>query len=216
MATLITEMVEEVKYLVEEVTPGQKSYYISGIFMQANKQNRNGRVYPKALLQREAARYTVNYINPNRAFSELGHPDTPTINLDRVSHMIKELREQGDDFWGKAKILDTPYGKMVKNFIDEGAKLGVSTRGLGTLKEQNGVKMVQDDFHLTAIDIVSDPSASDAWVQGLMENKEWIRSHGGTWVEAEYNNAKKALNDANRKDYEEVKARAFADFLKHL
>lgn len=213
---LLQEMVlDEVEFLTEETIPGQKQYFISGIFMQANRKNRNGRLYPKQLLQRECARYNLNYINQNRAFSELGHPDTPTINLDRVSHMVKELKESGDDFYGKAKILDTPYGKIVKNFIDEKAKLGVSTRGLGTLKEQNGSKLVQDDFMLTAIDIVADPSGADCWVGGVMEGKDWVLK-AGSWEEVDYDQAKKALNEATRTDYEDVKIRLFKDFLNRL
>lgn len=213
---LITEVVEDFKYLTEENTPGQKQYYIEGIFLQAEKQNRNGRVYPLNVLQKEVARYTSNYIMQNRAFGELGHPDTPTINLDRVSHMIKELKQEGTNYIGKAKILDTPYGKIVKNFIDEGAKLGVSSRGLGSLKSKNGVNQVQDDFYLaTPADIVADPSAPDAFVRAIMENKEWVIENG-QWKEIDYDRAKKALNEANRKDIEEVALRIFKNFMSKL
>ena len=213
---LIKEVVEEVRYLTEENTMGQKEHYIEGVFLQAERQNRNGRVYPMDILQREVARYTSNYIMQNRAFGELGHPDTPTINLDRVSHMIKDLRQEGTNYIGKAKILDTPYGKIVKNLIDEGARLGVSSRGLGSLKPKNGVNLVQDDFYLaTAADIVADPSAPDAFVRGIMEGKEWIIENG-QWKEVDYDHAKKALNEANRRDIEDVKLRLFKNFLSKL
>lgn len=209
-------MVEEVKFLTEDSTSGgPKDYYIEGIFMQAAKKNRNGRIYPKELLQREAARYMKNYINPNRAFGELGHPESPTINLDRVSHMVKNLTEDGNNFWGRAKILDTPYGKIVKNFIDEGAKLGVSTRGLGSLTKQSDYDLVQDDFFLAAIDVVADPSAADAMVQGILENKEWILE-AGTWKEVHLIEAKKSIKTASRGQIESVKLSLFEDFLKGL
>ena len=169
---LIQEEIEEVQYLTEDAVDGKRSYIIEGVFLQAEKKNRNGRMYPRDLLSREVARYNVNYVQQNRAFGELGHPDSPTINLDRVSHMIKSLTPDGSNFIGRAKILDTPYGKIVKNLIDEGARLGVSSRGLGSLRAQNGVQMVQDDFYLaTAADIVADPSAPDAFVRGIMEGK---------------------------------------------
>lgn len=214
---LIAEQVEDIKYLTEEVGPDKaKTYYIEGIFLQANKKNRNGRMYPKDILQREVARYTVNYIVPNRAFGELGHPDSPTINLDRVSHVVKNLKEDGDNYFGRAKILDTPYGKIVKNFIDEGVKLGVSSRGLGSLKSVGGTNMVQDDFFLaSAADIVADPSAPDAFVQGIMEGKEWILEGTG-WKEIDYNAAKKAIEEAAQKDLEAIKIKVFEDFINKL
>lgn len=213
---LIKEVYEEVRYLTEENSTGQRDHFIEGVFLQAEKQNRNGRLYPMDILQREVARYNANYIMQNRAFGELGHPDTPTINLDRVSHMIKDLRQEGTNYVGKAKILDTPYGKIVKNLIDEGARLGVSSRGLGSLKARNGVNMVQDDFYLaTAADIVADPSAPDAFVRGIMEGKEWILENGH-WKEVDYDRAKKALNEAHRKDLEEVKLRVFKNFISKL
>jgi hypothetical protein len=213
---LITEEVEDVKYLTEETKDGKKNYMIEGIFLQSNRKNRNGRIYPKDILQREAARYTANYINQKRAFGELGHPDTPTINLDRVSHMIQSLKEDGDNYIGRAKILDTPYGKIVKSLIDEGAKLGVSSRGLGSLKSHSGANMVQDDFYLaTAADIVADPSAPDAFVRGIREGKEWILE-GGAFKEIDVEKAQKMLNEASRNDYEEVKLRLFEKFLSKL
>jgi hypothetical protein len=180
---LITEINENV--VTEAISPtigknGLKEYFIQGVFLQANIQNRNGRVYPFDILEKEVARYNQAYISQNRALGELGHPDGPTINMERASHLIKELFREGNNFIGKAKILDTPYGKIVKNLIDEGVKLGVSSRGMGTLKETSGgIQEVQDDFFLaTAADIVADPSAPAAFVQGLREGKEWVWDNG--------------------------------------
>lgn len=213
---LIKEEIEQVRYLTEESVDGKKNYIIEGIFLQAERKNRNGRVYPKEILAREVARYNQNYIQQKRAFGELGHPDSPTINLDRVSHMITSLTPDGANFVGKAKILDTPYGKIVKSLIDEGAQLGVSSRGLGSLRTQNGTHMVQDDFHLaTAADIVADPSAPDAFVRGIMEGKEWVFQNG-SFKEIDYDRTKKALNEATKADYEEVKLRAFNKFMSKL
>ena len=173
---LITELNEEVKYVVEEVDGKKKNYFIEGVFMQGDIKNRNGRMYPKEVLAKEAARYNKEYIQKNKAYGELGHPQGPTINLERVSHMIKSLVPEGSNFIGKAKILDTPYGNIVKSLIDEGAQLGVSSRGMGTLKEkQGGAQEVQSDFMLsTAADIVADPSAPEAFVNGVMEGVEWV------------------------------------------
>ena len=177
---LIVEENENV--IIESVTEGSgpgKSYFIQGVFLQANLQNRNGRVYPMDILEKEVARYNQAYVSQSRALGELGHPDGPTINMERASHLIKELYKEGNNFIGKAKILDTPYGKIVKALIDEGVKLGVSSRGMGTLKERNGVQEVQHDFYLaTAADIVADPSAPSAFVQGVMEGKEWVWNNG--------------------------------------
>ena len=213
---LIKEEIEQVRYLTEESVDGKKNYIIEGIFLQAERKNRNGRVYPREILAREVARYNQNYIQQKRAFGELGHPDSPTINLDRVSHMITSLTPDGANFVGKAKILDTPYGKIVKSLIDEGAQLGVSSRGLGSLRTQNGTHMVQDDFHLaTAADIVADPSAPDAFVRGIMEGKEWVFQNG-SFKEIDYDRTKKALNEATKADYEEVKLRAFNKFMSKL
>jgi hypothetical protein len=176
---LIKEHTEEVKYLVEEKLGKGKEYFIEGVFLQSNLKNRNGRVYPTEILDKEVKRYNEEYVTKNRAFGELGHPDSPTINLDRVSHMIKSLRREGDNFIGKAKIMDTPYGKIVKSLIDEGATLGVSSRGMGSLAQKGGVSMVQNDFTLaTAADIVADPSAPNAFVEGVMESKEWVMVDG--------------------------------------
>jgi hypothetical protein len=213
---LISEEVLDVKYLVEADSKGIKQHYIEGVFMQSEVKNRNGRVYPQHILSREVDRYNQNYIQKNRAFGELGHPDSPSINLDRVSHMITKLHADGNNFIGKAKILDTPNGKIVKSLLNGGASLGVSTRGVGSLKESNGVKMVCDDFHLaTAADIVADPSAPDAFVQGIMEGKEWILDGTG-WKEIDYDRAKRQLQEASKADIEAVSLRIFENFMSKL
>jgi hypothetical protein len=212
---LISEALQDVQFMTEEVA-GLKQYYISGIFMQANQKNRNGRVYPSDILEREVKRYSDTYITSNRAFGELGHPDGPTINLDRVSHMIKELYKDGDNFIGKAKIMDTPMGKIVKNLMDEGATLGVSSRGMGSLKQSQGVNVVQSDFYLsTAADIVADPSAPDAFVDGIMEGKEWIWDNG-VLKESAIGEYKKQIALATSIQLEEVKIRLFSDFIQKL
>lgn len=212
---LIKEDLVEVRYLVETVN-GKQEHFIEGIFMQAEKKNRNGRVYPKDTLSKEAERYNREYVQKNRAFGELGHPDSPTINLDRVSHMITKLYPDGNNFIGKAKILDTPNGKIVKSLLDGGATLGVSTRGVGSLKPQNGYQVVQDDFHLaTAADIVADPSAPDAFVRGIMEGKEWILDGTG-WKEIDYDYAKKQIQGASQNQIEDVALRLFENFMSKL
>ena len=176
---LISESIEEVEYLFEQDTEGKKNYKIRGPFLQAEIKNRNGRIYPLSILEKEVGRYNKEYIQKNRAFGELGHPDGPTVNLERVSHMITGLHPDGNNFIGEAKVMDTPYGKIVKNLIDEGAKLGVSSRGMGSLEPRRGVNFVKDDFYLaTAADIVADPSAPNAFVEGIMEGKEWIWDNG--------------------------------------
>ena len=174
------ELMEDVEMLVEkDETTDKKEYFIKGVFLQAEQKNRNGRVYPLETMQKEVDRYSKQYIDTNRAFGELGHPDGPTTNLERVSHMVKELKQDGPNFVGKAKIMETPYGKIVKNLIDEGAKLGVSSRGMGSLKTLGGSQIVQDDFHLaTAGDIVADPSAPMAFVECIMEGRDWIWNNG--------------------------------------
>ena len=182
---LISEEATNVEFLTEATKSGGKNYFIEGIFMQANKKNRNGRIYPTEVLQKEAKRYTTEFIKKKRAFGELGHPDGPTVNLERVSHMIEELEEVDQNFMGRAKILDTPYGKIVKSLIDEGAQLGVSSRGMGSLKSgKDGISEVQGDFYLaTAADIVADPSAPDAFVAGIMEGAEWIyNASTNSWI----------------------------------
>ena len=176
---LISESIEDVDYLIEYDETGKKNYKIKGPFLQAEIKNRNGRIYPMSILEKEVNRYNKEYIQKNRAFGELGHPDGPTVNLERVSHMITALHPDGTNFIGEAKIMDTPYGKIVKNLIDEGAKLGVSSRGMGSLAPQRGAHVVKDDFYLaTAADIVADPSAPNAFVEGIMEGKEWVWDNG--------------------------------------
>jgi len=214
---LIKEHTEEVKLIVEAKADGKaKDYYIEGVFLQANLKNRNNRMYPRPILEKEVNRYTNEYINKNRAFGELGHPDTPSINLDRVSHMIKSLKLEGDNFIGRAKIMDTPYGKIVKSLIDEGAQVGVSSRGLGSVAEKNGVNMVQDDFMLaTAADIVADPSAPDAFVEGIMEGKEWIyNASTKSWMIAEQ--IRSDIKQMTAKQVGENQARMFETFLNSL
>ena len=176
---LISESIEDIEYITEDDADGKKNYRIRGVFLQAEVKNRNGRIYPMAVLEKEVSRYNKEYVNKNRAFGELGHPDGPTVNLERVSHMITKLHPDGKNFIGEAKILDTPYGKIVKNLINEGAKLGVSSRGMGSLEPRRGAQVVKDDFYLaTAADIVADPSAPNAFVEGIMEGKEWIWRNG--------------------------------------
>jgi len=211
---LIKEEVLEVKYLVEiNEQTNAKEFFLEGIFMQAEKQNRNGRVYPRDILGKEADRYNREYITKNRAFGELGHPDSPTINLDRVSHMITKLYPDGDNFMGKAKILDTPNGKIVKSLLDGGATLGVSTRGVGSLKPANGFQLVQSDFRLaTAADIVADPSAPDAFVRGIMENCEWILTDTG-WQQVDFDRAKKQIKEASKHEIEAVTLKLFENFI---
>lgn len=214
---LIKEVTEEIKYISElNEETGKKSHFIEGVFLQSNLKNRNGRLYPKEVMQKEVARYTKESIEKKRAYGELGHPDGPTVNLDRVSHMIVGLKEDGDNYIGRAKILDTPMGRIVKELIDEGASLGVSSRGLGSLKERNGVNEVQEDFMLaTAADIVADPSAPDAYVQGIMENKEWTFVNG-IWQEKELEESKELIRAASTKELEAVKLQVFENFLTKL
>ncbi len=214
---LISEEATNVEFLTEVKKDGGKNYFIEGIFMQANKKNRNGRIYPTEILQKEAKRYTTEFIKKKRAFGELGHPDGPTVNLERVSHMIEELEEVDQNFMGRAKILDTPYGKIVKNLIDEGAQLGVSSRGMGSLKPAgNGISEVQGDFYLaTAADIVADPSAPDAFVHGIMEGKEWVWDNG-LLKETQIQEYKDKIKKSSRKDRENVLVEAFKDFIVKL
>lgn len=207
---LISEEVQDIEYLVEEnKETGKKNYTIQGIFMQAEQKNRNGRVYPFSILNKEVDRYNQEYVSKNRAFGELGHPDNPSINLDRVSHMITSLKPEGTNFIGKAKVLDTPMGNTVKGLLDGGASLGVSTRGVGSLKPHNGYQLVQDDFKLaTAADIVADPSAQSAFVEGIMENKEWLYENG-VWSCQEIEQAKKTIRMASKQQIEAVSLRIF-------
>jgi hypothetical protein len=214
---LITEINEQINVITEDVDTGGKNYYIEGIFMQAEQKNRNGRLYPMEVLAKEADRYIAEYVNRNRAYGELGHPDGPTINLERVSHMIKELKQSGNDFVGKAKIMDTPYGNIVKNLMNEGATLGVSTRGMGSLEERSdGTRVVKDDFYLaTAADIVADPSAPNAFVRGIMEEREWIWDNG-IIKEVQINEYKKTIKKSSKKNLEENMIKTFQHFLSKL
>tara|TARA_R110000868_G_scaffold124490_10_gene329159 strand:+ start:15842 stop:16489 length:648 start_codon:yes stop_codon:yes gene_type:complete len=215
MAKLIMEEVSEVNFLTE-MNNGKKEHYITGIFMQAEQKNKNGRVYPMNILRTEVDRYNREYVNKNRAFGELGHPENPTINLDRVSHMITYLSPDGNNFMGKAKILDTPNGKIVKSLLDGGANLGVSTRGVGSLKPQSGFQMVQDDFHLaTAADIVADPSAPDAWVTGIMEGTEWVLTNAG-WKPIQYEKAQKMIKEASKSEIEDVALKLWTNYISKL
>lgn len=212
---LIKEVYQEVKYLTEENANGGKSLYIEGIYMQSDKENRNGRIYPFGIMEKEVSRYQ-QMIEQKRSLGELGHPPTPTLNLNNVSHLITSLRFEGKDVIGKAKILETPMGNIAKNFINEGVLLGVSSRGLGSLKElSNGINEVQDDFHLTTIDIVADPSAPDAFVQGIYESAEWV-CENGIWREVQIEAAKKSLKKASSKNLEETKLKIFEQLMSSL
>lgn len=213
---LIKEHTEQVNYIVEEKLGKGKEYFIEGVFLQSNLKNRNGRVYPIEILDNEVKRYNDEYITKNRAYGELGHPDSPTINLDRVSHMIKSLRRDGDNFIGKAKIMDTPYGKIVKTLIDEGATLGVSSRGMGSLTRKGDTAYVGNDFTLaTAADIVADPSAPNAFVEGVMESKEWLLVDG-KFVEKDLREMQAYIRGTSRMNLEEAKLKAFQHFLKKI
>ena len=213
---LFTEAVEEVQYITEAKEGGGKNYKIKGIFLQADIKNRNGRVYPMEVLEKEVSRYNKKFINENRAYGELGHPEGPTVNLERVSHMVTELYPDGKNFIGEAKIMETPMGKIVKNIMDEGGKLGVSSRGMGSLNQKNGANYVRDDFYLaTAADIVADPSAPNAFVEGIMEGKEWVWNNGAL-IESELVELKRKFDVKKRKRDAKVEALEFAKFLKKL
>lgn len=212
---LITESIEDIQILTEE-KDGKKTLYIEGVFLQGEIKNRNGRIYPFGVLQKEVERYSEEYVRAGRALGELGHPDGPTVNLDRVSHKITSLKAEGTNFIGKARILDTPMGSIAKNLLGEGVKLGVSSRGMGTLKEENGVKYVSDDFMLaTAADIVADPSAPDAFVNGIMEGKEWVWE-GGLLRERQIQEMKKEIENSSKVELEEKMLSAFNQFLSNL
>ena len=212
---LIAEEIVQVEFLSEEKN-GKKSHFIEGVFLQSEIKNKNGRVYPQGVLAREVAKYDENHIQKGRALGELGHPEGPSINLDRVSHKIESLKESGNNFIGRAKILDTPMGNIAKNLIDEGVRLGVSSRGMGSLKEKDGVNFVADDFMLaTAADIVADPSAPDAFVDGIMEGKEWVWDNG-ILKESAVAQIKKEIDQATLINIQERKVSAFSKFLKSL
>ena len=214
---LIKEFNESITYLTEESRdPKKPNVFIEGVFLQSDLKNKNGRVYPKEIMQREVQRYVDENVKTKRAYGELGHPEGPTVNLDRVSHMITSLKEDGNNYIGKAKIMDTPMGRIVKELISEGAQLGVSSRGLGSLKERNGINEVQDDFMLaTAADIVADPSAPDAFVSGIMEGKEWVFVNG-RWTEQDIEEAQNTISRANIADLEEEKMQVFSNFIQKL
>ena len=213
---LISEHIEQdTDYLIEE-KDGKKEYKIKGIFMQADIKNRNGRIYPMEILNKEVKRYNKEYINEKRAFGELGHPDGPTVNLERASHMITALYPDGKNYIGEAKILGTPMGEIVKNLMDEGAKLGVSSRGMGSLDSKNGANYVRNDFYLaTAADIVADPSAPNAFVEGIFEGKDWVWDNG-TLVEAELVRMKDRIERRTKSRHAKEDALEFAKFLKLL
>ena len=212
---LISEEIQDAEYLVEDVG-GKKNYKIKGVFLQSDIKNRNGRVYPKQIMMKEVNRYQKEFVEKKRAFGELGHPDGPTVNLERVSHMITNLQQDGSNFIGEAKIMNTPYGKIVKGLIDEGAQLGVSSRGMGSLVQRGGFNYVKDDFYLaTAADIVADPSAPDAFVEGIMEGKEWVWDNG-VLVEKDIEAWKMEIYKARKREVEETKVKVFENFLKKL
>ena len=212
---LISEEIQNAEYLVEE-TNGKKNYKIKGVFLQSDIKNRNGRIYENDILSKEVDRYSKEFIDKKRAFGELGHPDGPVVNLERVSHMITSLKPEGKNFIGEAKIMDTPYGKIVKGLIDEGAQLGVSSRGMGSLVTKNGANQVGKDFYLaTAADIVADPSAPDAFVEGIMENKEWVWDNGVIKAQ-DIEEYKEHIKEAKRLKLAEAKVKVFKNFIEKL
>jgi hypothetical protein len=212
---LITEQIEDVQILIEE-KDGKKLLYIEGVFLQSELKNRNGRMYPFDVLSREVERYTEEYVKPKRALGELGHPDGPTINLDRVSHRITSLRAEGHNFIGKAQILDTPMGNIAKSLLGEGVQLGVSSRGMGSIDKREDISIVRDDFFLTtAADIVADPSAPDAFVNGIMEGKEWVWDNG-ILKEAKLDKYRRYMDEATRRNMEERTLKVFEHFLSNL
>ena len=214
---LIREVLDTTNLIVESKLGKGKEYFIEGIFLQSELKNRNGRMYPESIMDNEVGRYIKESVDKNRAYGELGHPDTPSINLDRVSHMIVSLRKEGTNYIGKAKILETPMGQIARGLLDGGANLGVSSRALGSLQTNNeGVQIVQDDFMLsTAADIVADPSAPDAFVRGIMESKEWVFVDG-KFVEQHIEEAQRSIRKASSKNLEEAKIIAFQKFLSKI
>lgn len=215
---LITEQVQEVRYLTEKKEEGGKAYYIEGPFLQTEIANKNNRLYRKHIMEREVQRYIKEFVETKRAFGELGHPDGPGINLHRVAIMINSLKEDGNNYIGRAKVMtETPMGRIVKNLIDEGAQLGVSSRGMGSLKEtKDGVNEVQDDFYLaTAADIVADPSAPDAFVRGIMEGKEWMMVEG-RWMSRDYEEARDTIKRTRSGNLQEQQIKVFQDFLRKI
>lgn len=216
---LITELTEELNYLTEAREDGTKDHYIEGIFLQANKPNRNGRIYPVGVMDAAVSKYTDTHVNNNRAYGELGHPDGPQINLDRVSHLITNLKKDGDNYIGKAKLAETPMGNIAKGLLKSGANLGVSSRGLGSLKaNKQGIMEVQDDFRLaTAADIVADPSAPDAYVKGVMEGVDWVYdATTDSWYQEKLHETRKTLKKMTMDQIEQSKLGIFESFVKHL
>lgn len=211
---LITETTQDVKFLSEKKEDGSKNYFIEGIFMQTEKENKNGRIYRKQIMESALSDFQ-KLIEQKRSLGELGHPPNPQINLNQVSHLITNLKFEGNDVYGRAKILDTPYGKIAKNLIDEGVGFGVSSRGLGSVKEVNGINEVQDDFHLATVDIVADPSAPDAFVQGIMESAEWVLENG-VWKSVQIEQAQKKIRSTSKADLNKVKLQIFESFLKNI
>jgi hypothetical protein len=215
---LFTELVEDVEYITEAKENGKKDYFIEGIFLQAEIKNRNGRVYPLNVLEQEVNRYVSETVDKGRAYGELGHPQGPSINLDRVSHIITEIKKDGKNFRGKAKLTETPMGNIARGLLESGANLGVSSRAMGSLKESNGVMIVQNDLRLsTAADIVADPSAPEAFVKGIMENVEWIYNPiKGTWHEQQLEETKKEIHKMSKRQLEEQRLQIFEDFITSL
>lgn len=212
---LITETTQDNVRLITEEKKGEKQYFIEGIFMQSDVKNRNGRVYPQDILSNEVNRFNTEFVQKNRAMGELGHPEGPTVNLERVSHLIKDLRVEGKNIYGKAKILDTPMGKIAKNLLGEGCMFGVSSRGMGSLQEKNGINYVQEDFMLATVDIVADPSAPNAFVNGIMEGKQWVWENG-IIKEQHIENYKNIIKKSKKNKLEENAIRIFKDFLSNL
>lgn len=215
---LITELNETVQYISETKESGHKEHFIEGVFLQSEVKNRNGRIYPEGVLDKEVGRYITEVVKANRAYGELGHPSGPSINLDRVSHMIVELKKDGKNWRGKAKITETPMGNIARGLLEAGANLGVSSRGMGSLKESNGVMVVQSDYRIaTAADIVADPSAPNAFVKGIMENVEWVYdSAKGTWHEEQLDNYKKSINKMSLAEMEEKQLAIFSEYMASL
>ena len=213
---LIAEQIQDVQYLKEEDEKGKSNYKIKGIFLQGNIKNRNGRVYPVEVLEKEVNRYNKDFVDENRAYGELGHPDGPTVNLERVSHMVTSLKRDGDNFIGEAKIMSTPMGKIVENIMDDGGKLAVSSRGMGSLEQKKGANYVKNDFYLaTAADIVADPSAPQAFVEGIMDGREWVLNNG-ILKEVEIAEIQEDIERNIRSRNAKYQALAFAKFLKKL
>ena len=217
MKLIREDLTHDTKFVVEEKLGKKKEYFIEGIFLQSNLKNRNGRMYPEEVMDKEVARYMLEQVKTNRAYGELGHPDTPSINLDRVSHMIVDMRKEGTNYIGRAKIMETPMGQIARGLLDGGANLGVSSRALGTLKmNEDGVNVVQDDFMLsTAADIVADPSAPDAFVRGIMESKEWVFVDG-KFVEQNIEEVKKFIRKTSSRQLQEAKILAFQKYLSKI